>query len=259
MDAKDFRKLIRRTLLEEVEKRSSTGEETTYYDRVPEVVHGEDYKNITPHKRDERTKEEILDDILKVAKAADSSATVVWDDNDDISVSARDLFRARITPRWENSYNVEVMIRNEDRIYITNQTLDQVVSFLKVNLKNATTRTQKAYDKSVKNGMEKNDQTKAPDKGLSQENKPKIYPLTNEPPKTAKNSEKRYTETMTKEEKDYPEKPMRELTGGKLQRDHKADNPKTLMKEKTKYPEKKPNTTLTLKIGKQETSKHKTT
>ena len=212
---------------------------------------------MVPHTPDGQTKEEILDAILKVAKAADSTATVVWDDNDDISVSARDLFRVRITPRWENSYNIEAMIHNEDRIYVTNQTIDQVVGFLKINLKNATTRTQKAYDKSKQNADLKNDQTKAPDKGLNQKDKPKTLPLTNEPPKTEKNKDRNYTEKQTKEEHDLPEKPMKEVKGFKRQEEHKVTNPKTMMKEKTKFPEKKPSTQLSVKIGKQDTTKWK--
>ena len=256
MDANKFQKMIRRTLLEEVEKRSGVTDKEIY-ERVPEVTHGDEYEDVVPHKHDSKTKIEILDAILKAVKVVDPSITVVWDDNDDISVSARDLFQARITPRWENSYNIEAMIRNEDRIYVTNQTIDQVIDFLKINLKNADTRTQKAYDKSIKNGMLKNDKTTAPDKGLPQTNKPKTLPLTNEAPKTEKNKDKNYTEKQVKDEKDLPEKPMREAKGGKLQADHKANNPKTLMKEKTKFPEKKPNTTLSVKISKQDTSKFK--
>src|ERR1035437_679589 len=192
MDAKDLQKMIRRTLLKEVEERSATGR--AIYQRVPEVVHDKEYKDIVPHKRDGKTKEEILDAILKVAKAADSTATVVYDDHDDISVSARDLFRVRIIPRWENSYNIEAMIRNEDRIYVTNQTLDQVIDFLKVNLKNADTSTIKAYNKSKENEDMKNDKTPAPGKGLPQKDKPKTLPLTNVPPKTEKNKDRNYTE-----------------------------------------------------------------
>ena len=259
MDAKDLQKMIRRTLLEEVEERSSTGENTTYYQRLPEVNHGEELKKIIPHERDSRTKDEILDDITKAAKAIDSSIVVVYDDHDDISVSARDLFRVRIIPKWEGNFCIEAMIRNEDRIYVTNQTLDQVIEFLKVNLKNATTSTQKAYDKSKKNGDMQNAQTTPPDKGLNQKDKPNIWPLTNEPLKTEKNKDKNYTEKQTKEEKDFPEKPMYEATGGKLQIDYKANSPKKLMKEKTKYPEKKPNTQLMVKIPKQDTSKFKKT
>lgn len=255
MDAKDLQKMIRRTLLKEVEERSATGREI--YQRLPEVNHGEDLKKIIPHERDSRTKEEILDSILKVAKAADSTATVVWDDHDDISVSARDLFRVRIIPKWEGNFCIEAMIRNEDRIYITNQTLDQVIDFLKINLKNATTSTQKAWDKSKENEDMKNDKTPAPGKGLPQKDKPKTLPLTNEPLNTEKNKDRNYTEKQTKEEKDLPEKPMHEVTGGKLQVDHKANSAKKLVKEKTKFPEKKPNTQLSVKMSNQDTRKFK--
>lgn len=257
MDAKDLQKMIRSTLLEEVEKRSVTDQEI--YQRVPEVNHAEEYKEIIPHKRDSRTKDEILDAILKAVKPIDSSIVVVWDDHDDISVRARDMFQVRIVPRWENSYNIEAMVRNEDRIYVTNQTLEQVIEFLKINLKNATTATQKAYDKSKQNADLKNDKTSAPDKGMPQKDKPKILPLTNEPPKTEKNKDKNYTEKQVTNEKDLPEKPMRELTGTKLQVDHKANSAKKLVKEKTKFPEKKPNTQLSVKMSSQDTSKFKKT
>jgi hypothetical protein len=249
MKPSEFQDMIRRILLEEVEKRSVTDREI--YERVPEVVHGEEYKEIVPHKRDGQTKDEILQAITKTVKALDSSATVVWDDHDDISVSARDMLRVRISPRWENSYNIEAMIRNEDRIYVTNQTIDQVNEFLKVNLKNVTTSTQKAYDKSKHNADLKNDETPKPDKGMPQKDKPKTLPLTNEPPSTGKNKDRNYTEKQTKEEKDLPEKPMYEVSGFKKQVDHKSRNPAAIRKEKTKFPSKKPNTTLTVPISKQ--------
>lgn len=257
MNSIKFQNMIRRALVEEIEKRSSTGEGTTYYERVPEINHVEELKakNISPHQRDSRTKDEILQDITKAAKSIDSSIVVVWDDHDDISVSGRDMFRVRISPRWENSYNIEAMIRNEDRIYVTNQTLDQVIEFLKINLKNADTATQKAYKKSIDNATGKNDKTEAPDKGLNQKDKPKTLPLTNEPVRTAKSKDKNYTEDQTKDEADLPEKPMREP--GKLEKqiDHKSRSAMALRKEKTNYPPRNPNTKLMVKPSKHETSK----
>lgn len=247
MNAIQFQNLIRKILLEEVEKRSSTDREI--YERVPEVVHGEDYKdNILPHKRDSHTKDEVLDTITKAIKPIDSSIVVVWDDHDDISVNARDMFRVRISPRWENSYNIEAFIRNEDRIYVTNQDLEQVIEFLKVNLKNAMTHTQLAYDKSKANGDMRNDKTPSPDKGLPQKDKPKTLPLTNEKPSEAKNKDKNYTEKQTKDEKDLPEKPMREVGKFEKQIDHKVKDPVKLRR-------RKPDTKLTVPVSKQDTSK----
>ena len=254
MNPTQFQNVIRKVLLEEVEKRSSTGEGTTYYERLPEVNHVEDLrnKNISPHQRDSRTKDEILQDITKAAKAIDSSIVVVWDDHDDISVSARDMFRVRIIPRWENNYNIETMIRNEDRIYVTNQTLDQVIEFLKINLKNADTAVDKAMGKVVKN---REDQSPPPDKGMPQKDKPKILPLTNDPIRTAKSNDKNYTEPKPKDERDLPEKPMRESGKFERQIDHKSLSAISLRHEKTKFPEKNPSTQLSVKIPNQDTSK----
>ena len=246
--------MIRKVLLEEVEKRSSTGEKTTYYERLPEVNHVEDLrkKNISPHQRDSRTKDEILQYITKTVKAIDSSAIVVWDDHDDISVSARDMFRVRIIPRWENNYNIEAMVRNEDRIYVTGQTLDQVNEFLKINLKNADTAVDKAMGKVVKN---REDQTPAPAKGMPQKDKPKTLPLTNDPVRTAKSKDRNYTEQQVKDESDLPEKPMKDATKFEKQLDHKSRSAISLRHEKTKFPEKNPNTQLAVKIPNQGTSK----
>lgn len=255
MNAIKFQNMIRRALVEEIEKRSDAGEDTAYYQRLPEVNHGEDLQKVTPHERDSRTKDEILDDITKAVKAIDSTVVVVWDDHDDISVSARDMFRVRISPRWENSYNIEAMIRNEDRIYVTNQTLDQVIDFLKINLKNADTATQKAYTKSIDNATGKNDTTPSSDKGLNQKDKPKTLPLTNEKPSETKNKEKNYTEKQVKTESDLPEKPMKDAQKFERQIDRKSRSAMALRKEKMNYPPKNPNTKLMVKPSKHETSK----
>ena len=67
-------------LKREVEK-SNTGKEI--YKRVPEVNGGKDLADITPHKVDTKSKEEILDDITKLVKEINSKYEVMWDDHDD--------------------------------------------------------------------------------------------------------------------------------------------------------------------------------
>ena len=254
MNKDAFQSLIRRVLKEEVEKRSSAGEKTTYFQRVPEVVHDKDYKEITPHKKDKRTKDEYLDDITKVVKAIDSSFVTVWDDHDDISISGRDLFRIRIIPKWENNFCIEAMIRNEDRIYVTGQTWEQVKEFVKANLKGSETAVDKAWDKVNKN---REAVPQKVDKGIPQKDKPKTLPPTTEPPSETKNKEKNFTEKQTKQEDDLPEKPMKEPGDVKRQAEFKANSAKKLVKEKTHYPPKKANTTLTVKVSDQDTTKFK--
>ena len=229
MNRNDFQSFIRRILNEEVEK-SATDQKI--YKRLPEVVHNKDYKEITPYKRDDRSKDELLNDMDKLVKAIDASYMVVWDDHDDISITARDLFRIRILPRWENNYDIEAFTRNEDRVYITGQKWDQVKDFVKANLKELGTTVEKAYDKSVQN---RKDQTPTSDKGLPQKDKPKTI-STDEPPKTTKNKEKNYSEEQVKTEKDLPEKPMQEVKDFKKLIDYKVKDPVKLRK---RIPDKK--------------------
>jgi len=250
MNKDSFKNMIRRALVEEIEKRSATDKKI--FQRVPEVKHDRDYKEITPHKKDKRTKEEYLDDITKVIKSIDDSFVAVWDDHDDISISGRDLFRVRIIPKWENNFCIEAFTRNEDRIYVTGQTWEQVKEFVKANLKSSEPATDKALDKVNKN---REAVPQKVDKGLPQKDKPKTLPLTNEPPKTEKNKEKDFTEKQVKKSEDKPNKPMKEVEGFKRQEEFKANSAKKLVKEKTPFPEKKPNTTLTVKASNQDTSK----
>lgn len=236
-----FQNLIRRILREEVEKHSTT--DKPIYQRVPEVVHGEDYKKnkVSPQPRDTMSKNELMDDMDKVVKAINQDFVVVWDDHDDMSIEGRDLFRIRIIPKWENNYCIEAMTRNEDRVYVTGQNWEQVKEFVKVNLKEPKTSQEISYNKAIANVTGKNDPNIKPDKDLSQKDKPKTLPLTNEPVNKTKNKDKNYTEEVVKNEADLPEKPMKEVKSFEKQIDHKVHEPVKLRK-------RKPDTKLTVNL-----------
>lgn len=235
-----FQSLIRRILKEEVEKHSVT--DKAIYQRVPEVVHDEDYKKkkISPVPRDTVSKNELLDDMDKVVKAINKDFIVVWDDHDDMTVNAQDIFKIRIIPKWENNFCIEAFTRNEDRIFVTGQNWEQVKEFVKVNLKDAKTSQEVAYNKSIANVTGKNDTTPKPDKDLPQKDKPKTLPLTNEPVSKSKNKDKNYTEDGVKKDDDLPEKPMKEVKEIERQIDHKVHDPVKLRK-------RKPDTKLVIK------------
>jgi hypothetical protein len=250
INAAQFRDMIRRTLLEEVEKR----QKNINLCRVPEM----NANGIDPTKkpktfgtdsnsRDVASKEALVTDLKKLTMGIDPEITVIWDDHDDLMVNSRDLKFIRISPRWEDSYVIEMMNRNEDRIWVTGQSWEQVKEFVKVNLKDDNkypTAVEKAYDKSYRN---RKDETPSPDKGLPQKDKPDTMPLTTEPPKTSKSKDKNYTEKAKDDDDDSPNQPMREVGSFKRQEEHKSRSPISLRKEKTKFPSKKPNTTLTVK------------
>ena len=239
-----FQSIIRRILHEEIERTSAVGVKSL--SRVPEM-NGDgvdpDAKPKTfasdANSRDRQSKEGLLADMCKLTQAIDTTVSVVWDDHDDLMVSARDLRYIRISPRWEDYYVIEMMTRNEDRVWVTGLDWEQVKEFVKTNLKSLNkqpTAVEKAYDKSYRN---REDQSPSPDKGLSQKDKPKIKPLTNEPQKnTTKNKDKDYTEKQVKKDDDLPEKPMKEVKDIKKQIDHKVQDPVKLRKQT-------PNTKLT--------------
>lgn len=238
--------MVNRILKEEMEKTSATG--TISPKRVPEM----DGNGIDPEKKqktfgtdantkDLQTKEALLADLIGTIKE-NPDVSVVWDDHDDLMVSARDLKYIRISPRWTDYYVIEMMTRNDDRIWVTGQSWKQVKEFVKTNLKDLNkqpTAVEKAYDKSYRS---REDQTPSPDKGLPQKDKPALKPLTSEPQKdSGKNKEKDYTEKQVKKEDDLPEKPMKEVKDIKKQIDHKVQDPVKLRK-------RKPDTKLTVKL-----------
>ena len=145
------------------------------------------------------------------------------------------LMSIRITPNWEDSYEIEAMTRNEDHVWVTGLDWGQVKDFVKKNLtavEKKPTYADKAYDKCYRNSK---DQTPSPGKGMPQKDKPKILPLTTEPPKETKNKDKNYTEKQNKEE-DNPEKPMKEVGSFKRQEEYKVQDPVKLRK---RIPDKK--------------------
>lgn len=246
MKQDNFQSLIRRLLFEELEKTSAVGVKSI--SRVPEMNgNGVDTSkknktfNSDSNTRDTSTKAQLLSDLTDVVHAVDKSISVIWDDHDDLMVNARDIKYIRISPRWEDYYVIEMMTRNEDRVWVTGLNWDQVKEFVKINLKSeasAPTAVEKAYDKSYRN---REDQTKPTDKGLSQKDKPKTLPLTNEAPKETKNKEKNYTEKQVKNESDLPNQPMKSVEDGKKLSDYKAKDPVKIRK-------RKPDTKLTIKL-----------
>jgi hypothetical protein len=241
-----FHTMVNRILREELDKTSAVGTKSPL--RVPEMNGNGINADKKPktfgsdaNSKDLQTKESLLADLIKVTKGIGEDILVVWNDHDDLMVSARDLNYIRISPRWTDYYVIEMMTRNEDRIWVTGQSWEQVKEFVKTNLKDLAkqpTYTEKAYDKSYRS---REDQTPSPDKGLPQKDKPSLKPLTNEPQKdTSKNKEKNYTEKQVKTDDDLPEKPMKEVKNFKKQSDYKVQEPVKLRK-------KKPDTKLTVK------------
>lgn len=229
MNRTKFQSLVRRILTEEMQK------------RVPEMNgNGVDpkKKNKTfpsdPNTRNTNPKDEAEAELRKAVTAIDKSYSVVWDDHDDLMINARDIGFMRITPLWEDTYKIVFMTRNEDRVFVTGLSWEQVMDFVKDNLDKPHLHTgiEKARDKAWRNTK---DQTDKSAKGLPQGDKPKTLSTDNPFPKE-KNRDKNYVEDQVKEEKDLPNQPMREPGDLKKQSGHKVIEPVKLRK---RTPDKK--------------------
>jgi hypothetical protein len=211
MNKSSFHNLVRRILKEEIEK------------RVPEMDGNgldQEKKNKTfssdPNSRDTKSKDDMLEELLKAVKAVDPAFIAVWDDHDDLKIDGRDLGAVWITPLWEDNFKIVYMPRNEDRFFFTGLNWKQVLDFVKNNLDpKKHTSVEQARDKAWRNQRSEDEGTP---KGKPQQDKPK-----------EKGAEK--TEDMN-EEMDNPNKPMRPVGDFKRQVDHKAKRPAKRLKGK---------------------------
>jgi hypothetical protein len=220
----NFKSMIRRVLKEEIEKRDIIKQ------RVPEqngngLAATEDKDKTfanSENPRDKKTKDQLLSALTKLVKGIDDSYLVVWDDHDDLKIDARDLMSFRITPDWEDHYEIVVFTRNEDRVYVTGLNWDQVLEFVKKNLDgNAVTAVDKSYDKSYRNGKDQS------------EHKPAISGNAVKHKKVgdSSNKDKDYNKPEVTKEEDLPSAPMKEVGEINKQSSHKVQQPVKIRKK----------------------------
>lgn len=150
--------------------------------------------------------EDILKTLEKAAKSVSDEAVVSWINKDfTIEVPGPQSFRIRVMPRWENNFDVEAWIKNNDRIKIIGLTLDQVVDFIKENFHDGKQSDvkEKEYVKAVD---QTKDVTKNPKPDVDGTKGVKEY-------KPEKN-----TKDMTEKEEDLPGSPMKEVNVDNLKK-----------------------------------------
>jgi hypothetical protein len=215
MKATEFRSSIRRILKEEMDKRTLMSTE-----RVPEKKDNE----VTPHKKETKTKLDLVDEMRKIVCDIDKNYVCGWDDHDDIMIKAGDIMKIRVIPRWEANYDIETFIRNEDRLYCTNQSWEQVKAFVKKNLKTDHKTGVESSEKKVEdNRKEKSDSA---DKGLGGGEKVKVKKVGD-----SSNKEKDFNQKEVSKKEDQPDQPMREVGDIKKLSDHKVKDPVKIRKK----------------------------
>lgn len=215
MKRDQFQATIRRILNEEAEKRG-----IVLTPRVPEKKDNE----VTPHPVESKTKLDLVDEMRKLVHDIDKNFVVGWDDHDDLMIKAGDLMKIRVIPRWEANYDIETFVRNDDRVYCTNQSWEQVKSFVKKNLKaDEKTAVAKAEAKVAAN---RKDQSGAADKDLKGNEKVKVKKVGD-----SENKEKDFNQKEVTKKDDQPDQPMKEVGDTKKQSEHKVKEPVKLRKK----------------------------
>ena len=148
--------------------------------------------------RDEgKSFEDILKKLSSAAKSIDPKIIVSFDDHKDFNVEVPQAFRVRISPRWENNFDVEAFVESNDRIKVIGLTLDQVIDFIKTNFADKVKdNVKKAMDKV---DDQKKDKTKIPKPDVDGTKGVKEF------------KPEKKTQDMTKKDEDLPGAQMREV------------------------------------------------
>lgn len=138
---------------------------------------------------------------------------VYWDDHNELNVNARNLLHVRITPKFENNYDIDAMIKLEDRIRAIALTWEQVKDFVKANFSSLTNTTK--ADDAKKKSMDHYKDREVIKKDAGPEGQ-KVEPryVSPEKPhiKDTKKDNKDYNEPAVKKDEDMPDQPMKQVT-----------------------------------------------
>jgi DNA-binding transcriptional MerR regulator len=126
----------------------------------------------------------------------------------------------RITPKFENNYDIDLMLKMVDRVRAIGLTWKQVKDFVKVNLTDFENKTvaDKAKQKAMDHLKDQSDKRAAdlPDSSV------KVKKLSNEPQKDGDTLAK----DQVKDEDDLPHKPMKTAKTPKRQAEYGESKPK---------------------------------
>ena len=205
------------------------------------------FKDSNPRLNKTNIKQQTELDTL--VKGIDPSWEAYWDDHQQLIVKAQNLLYVRVCQRFENSYDVDAMVKLVDRVRAIALTWDQVKAFIKANFNDMKNKTipDKLHQKSIDNREDREviKKNAGPDKatvGVRYQD-PKHGSI-----KDTKQDDKNYNEPMTKRDEDMPDQPMKQVTEpGKdpesknknIKKTDKVKPPKHKNDKKLRVPEKK--------------------
>lgn len=161
---------------------------------------------------------------------------VYWDDRNDLNVDAKNLLRVRITPKFENNFDIDAMVKLVDRIRVIAVTWEQVKEFVKANFSALVNKTNadQLKDRSMALGKDRQTSDKAAGPTQSDiKNRGEKNNGEDAKIKDTKRDDKDYNEPQTKKEEDMPDQPMKQVT-------EPGEDPDSKNKDVEKTPHVKP-------------------
>lgn len=173
------------------------------------------HKHGGPERLD-KTNVEKAKELETLVKDIDNNWQVYWDDHNELNVDAKNMGRVRITPKFENNFDIDFMWKLVDRIRAIALTWEQVKAFVKANLKELKaaegnkTKADKAWEKSLANTVDqdKNKKMAGPENDIIKNRleDPEHTKLKDTPKK-----DKDFKEDQVKKDEDQPDQPMKDV------------------------------------------------
>lgn len=167
------------------------------------------------NERLDKVNEKLQKELETLVHGINSDWAVYWDDRKDLNVDAKNLLRVRITPKFENNFDIDAMVKLCDRIRVIAVTWEQVKDFVKVNFSNLVNKTNadQLKDRSMSLGKDRQTSDKAAGPVQSDiKNRGEKNNGEDAKVKDTKRDDKDYTEPQTKKEEDMPDQPMKQVT-----------------------------------------------
>jgi len=228
MNKSEFKSLVKQILMEEVEKRKLPTSP------VPQDDGKGTYLRQGPAKYNS---EQLRSELDTIVKSIDKNFNAIWDDHGDLTVDARGLLKVRITPKWDNYFDAEIIIKGQERVKLFGQSWEQMKKFIKENYSNLESTVVNVDNALKKVDTNREDQSPKPDKGIPQDDKPKVKSVSD-----TKNKDLTFNQPASDKKEDVEQTDVKKDV--KKQSDFKEEPPVKLKKEKdddthvVKFPKK---------------------
>jgi hypothetical protein len=188
------------------------------------------------NERLDKTNIKLMKELETIVHGINADWDVYWDDRFDLNVDAKNLLRVRITPKFENNFDIDAMVKLTDRIRVIAVTWDQVKDFVKENFNNLENKTvpDKLKDRSMAQGGDRDVIKKAAGpvqsdiKNRGEKNNGEDAKI-----KDTKRDDKNYNEKQVSKDEDQPDQPMKSVVDA-------GKDPESKNKNIDKTPQVKP-------------------